>query len=368
MTRTARITHLFAPVTRKRCLLQLMLIVRYSYRILSEAKYLWIDSLQASKAMCSLWRKEKQSSGIVILTLLQGITSLGAVTRYLYRSISLITQTMEPQRVNWQGTWILAGRSCHLSTLIQMQQIEHPVSRLPHVIFPAFLNNDSSIGEPLLIQNIMHIDESLPPAIKTSPRESIDLTNLLEHESPAPQSKRQKLNPSNDAIASKSQMPAIPKTTLFGPSRLLPKAATAEATPFMRSNDDGSRAREPHQAPSSTSVHKSPTLNNEYVMTHVEVQFVSPNGSVARTKPLKACDSLTRLLSHGKLAFGRLSTSGMILIIRIPGLESSTIIVDGDTDEFNDFMQLLSDVARGYLDPEDREILRIEVSEMSNEP
>lgn len=218
-----------------------------------------------------------------------------------------------------------------------------------------------------MIQNIMHKDESLPPAIKTSPRESIDLTNLLEHESPAHQSKRQKLNPAvefNDTVVSKSQMPAIPKTTLFGSNQLLPKVATAGATPFMRPNDDGSRAREPHQVPSYTSVHKSSTLTNEYV----EVQFVSPNGSVARTKPLKACDSLARLLSHGKLAFGRLSTSGMILIIRIPGIENSITIVDGDTNEFNDFMQLLSDVARGYLDPENRETLRIEVSEMSNEP
>ncbi|ERF69920.1 hypothetical protein EPUS_05464 [Endocarpon pusillum Z07020] len=217
----------------------------------------------------------------------------------------------------------------------------------------------------------MHKDESLPPAIKTSPRESIDLTILLEHKTPAPQSKRQKLNPSdefNDTVVSKSQRPAIPKTTLFGSNQLPPKAATAEATPFMRSNDDGSRAREPHQAPSHTSVHKSSTLNNEYIMTHVDVQFVSPNGSVARTKPLKACDSLTRLLSHGKLAFGRLSTSDMILIIRIPGLENSFTIVDGETDEFNDFMQLLSDVAWCNLAPENRETLRIEVSEMNNEP
>ncbi|KAF7512256.1 hypothetical protein GJ744_001824 [Endocarpon pusillum] len=232
---------------------------------------------------------------------------------------------------------------------------------------------DQASREPPLIQNIMHKDDSLPPTIKTSPRESIDLTNLLEHESSTAQSKRQKLNPSdefNDTVISKSQMTAltaIPKTTLFGSNQLRPKAATAEATPFMRSNDDGSRAREPHQAPSYTSVHKSSTLN-EYVMTHVEVQFVSPNGSVARTKPLKACDSLTRLLSHGKLAFGRLSTSGMILIICVPGLENPFTIVDGDTGEFNDFLQLLSDVARRYLDPEKRETLRIEVSEMSNEP
>ena len=273
-----------------------------------------------------------------------------------------MTQATELQQMNRQGIWILAGRSCHFRTLIiQMQQIKHPVSRLPHVIFSAFLTIDSSTDEPLLIQNIMHTDESLPPAIKTSPRESIDLTNLPEHESPAPQSKRQKLNPSdelNDTVVSNSQLPAIPPTALSGSNQL---------SPFMRSSDDDSRARKLHQTSSYTSVHKSSALD-EYVMTHVEVQFVSPNGSVARTKPLKACDSLTRMFSHGKLAFRRSSTEGMILIIRIPGLENTCTVVEGDTNEFNDFMRLLSDVARCYLGPEDRETLKIEVSEMSNEP
>ncbi|ERF69921.1 hypothetical protein EPUS_05465 [Endocarpon pusillum Z07020] len=40
----------------------------------------------------------------------------------LFEPIDLFDyQTTEPQRMNWQGIWILAGRSCRLTTLIQMQ-------------------------------------------------------------------------------------------------------------------------------------------------------------------------------------------------------------------------------------------------------
>ncbi len=242
-----------------------------------------------------------------------------------------------------------------------------PVSSLPNLIFPAFLIDNFSTDDVRLVQNIMHKNKSLPPTTKTSLRESIDLTNLPEHKSLAPLSRRQRLNSSeglNDTLISQSRPTTCSPTRVSESNHHSSKASTLQATTFTTSNSDGSRARELDLNSSTTPLNLPSTYNDEYIENHVELHFLSGNGLEHRKRPLALCNKLTGLFLQARRAFAWVSTKDKILLIDIPGVKKSCAIAKDDQEDFNDFMRILKDAAQVQLKRNNGQSLTLEVSEM----
>jgi hypothetical protein len=205
------------------------------------------------------------------------------------------------------------------------------------------------------------------PAIKSSPKSSIDLTKLPEDECSPAQPKREELGhfdssqnivssqPQNEEGGEHIRSPArehmedvrasetsvAPHRTSLAPSHLSSRSTPTQGANALASQRGESRDRD--ASVSSGLVNDFLEKVDEYIKGHVEVYFVAADGSIPRKRPLNLCNNIPRLFSQAKLAFNWIRTAGRILLVKIPGVESPCAIVEGDKLGFEDFFVVLKD-------------------------
>ena len=233
--------------------------------------------------------------------------------------------------------------------------------------------------------------ESPTPAFKRSPRSSVDLNNLpvgatasaqpktqnfghpdASHSIGFVQSQNRDVGEEGMSFADElmrdvhaSQTPTATQQTSLSQlnfsSRSTPTHG-AYATPFQRRE---SRVRD--ASLSSGLVGDFLGTVDMYIKDHVEIHFVASDGSMLRERPLSLCNNVPRLFSQAKVAFNWPKTTGRILTVKIPEVESPCAIVEGDKWDFEGFVKVLRDAKNWHLKDKDGMLLTIEVSEMKDE-